>query len=98
MKQNRKLDICIYTIITAEICRKVKVYDIIEEIILCRKRLNDYYFVQRQAAELSVVLNIFLTVKRKAGSIMETQFSGLCRHYVTHFMKTSIRFRYLDCW
>jgi hypothetical protein len=43
MKQNPKLDICIYIKITAEICKKVKVYNIIEEVILHRNRLNDYF-------------------------------------------------------
>jgi hypothetical protein len=56
MKQNSKLDICIYMKITAEICKKVKVYNVIAEIILCVKRLNDYYSVWRQAVEHSVVL------------------------------------------
>jgi hypothetical protein len=32
------------------------VYNIIEEIIFCRKRLNDYYVLCRQAAEHSVEL------------------------------------------
>jgi hypothetical protein len=37
--------------------QNVNLYNIIEKIILCRKRLNVYYFVWRQAAERSVVLN-----------------------------------------
>jgi hypothetical protein len=37
--------------------QSIKVYNIIEEIILCSKRLNVYYFVWRQAAEHSAVLN-----------------------------------------
>lgn len=43
MKQDPMRDIINYTKITDEICKKkIKVYNIIEEIIMCRKRLNDY--------------------------------------------------------
>jgi hypothetical protein len=63
---------------------KIKVYNITEEIIFCRKGLNDYYVYEDR--QLNIVQNyeqnnnVFLTARRKPGRLMETQLSGQFRH------------------